>query len=563
MTDENENSASASMALAEAQQSDGERPPEIPEIVSGPQASESPSVASSADAPASTAEPLPATSRRLAPPPKPKHRESTQPDGPSSLAPRPTPAPVRIVEAAEGEAQSVRRSSQPPRPVSEPPRPTSDRPRAGSSPSLRAEPPKLADVPPPPALPSIPLDEVPTPARKIMAMRIIAVGESSIPPPPLDEMAISSKPPEAKPVDEPVASPPAPADDVEELADSDIAADSGPGVAAAVAASPATEASGAEAKAEPSEEGGRADAISLLPEEVAEEVAAADEAGASSASPASLKKKPPPPKRRPLPPPEALEEVHAERKRQRKPWWEELFGEDFHRAQRRLSDRQIEQEVSYIAESLGVAKGGVVLDLGCGAGHHAVELASRGFGVVGYDLSVFQLALAAEVAQERGQKINFLQGDMREMAFEETFDGIVCWNTSFGYFEEEKNANIAERMHKALKPGGTLLIDVTNRDFVAAQSPSQVWFEGDACVCMDDMSVDFITSRLRVKRSLILDDGSTRECNYSVRLYSLHELGKLLHEAGFRVAEASGHPSMPGVFMGQHSPRIIILAQKP
>jgi hypothetical protein len=80
---------------------------------------------------------------------------------------------------------------------------------------------------------------------------------------------------------------------------------------------------------------------------------------------------------------------------------------------------------------------------------------------------------------------------------------------------------------------------------------------------MDDMSVDFITSRLRVKRSVIFDDGRSRECSYSIRLYSLHELGKLLHDVGFRVTEASGHPSTPGVFFGEQSPRLIVLAQKP
>jgi SAM-dependent methyltransferase len=251
------------------------------------------------------------------------------------------------------------------------------------------------------------------------------------------------------------------------------------------------------------------------------------------------------------------------RKRERLPWWEELFGDDFQRVTGRLTDAQLGREVDFIEQSLGVAPGGVVLDLACGPGHHAVELATRGYGVVGFDLSVYQLSVASDVAQDRGQKINFLQGDMREMSFEETFDGAFCWNTSFGYFEEEKNFNVAERVFKSLRPGGMFLLDVANRDFAATLSPSQVWFEGDGCVCMDDMSVDFITSRLRVKRSIILDDGSTRECQYSLRLYSLHELGKLLHEVGFRVAEASGHPTTPGVFFGQHSPRIIVLAQRP
>ena len=107
---------------------------------------------------------------------------------------------------------------------------------------------------------------------------------------------------------------------------------------------------------------------------------------------------------------------------------------------------------------MGVAQGGVLLDLGCGPGYHAVELAERGYAVVGYDLSLHQLALAADVAQERHQKLNLMQGDMREMAFDAVFDGIYCWNTTFGYFEEEKNLAVAERIFKALKPGGTFLV---------------------------------------------------------------------------------------------------------
>jgi SAM-dependent methyltransferase len=272
-------------------------------------------------------------------------------------------------------------------------------------------------------------------------------------------------------------------------------------------------------------------------------------------------KPPPPPKRAPAPPP--AETPEKKKSKTKKPWWEELFSEDFVRANWKISDEQIKREVTFVEESLGVAPGGVVLDLGCGSGHHAVELASRGYGVVGYDLSLYQLALAADVAQERSQKINFLQGDMREMAFEEMFDGIYCWNTTFGYFEEDKNFSVAERAFRALRPGGMFLVDVVNRDFVAAHTPSSMWFEGDSCVCMDDAVIDYFTSRLRVKRSVILDDGRTRECTYSVRLYSFHELGKLLHEVGFRVTEVSGHPATPGVFLGQASPRILMLAQRP
>jgi SAM-dependent methyltransferase len=248
----------------------------------------------------------------------------------------------------------------------------------------------------------------------------------------------------------------------------------------------------------------------------------------------------------------------------RKPrlWWEDLFNDDYMRAMERLTDGQMAQEVRFIEDSLGVEKGGAVLDLGCGTGRHAIDLAHRGYQVVGFDLSLAMLAKASEEAQERGAKLNFMQGDMREMTFNEQFDGVYCWNTSFGYFEEDKNAQIIERVHDALKAGGLFLLDVVNRDFLLRQSPSLVWFEGDGCVCMDEMNVDFITSRMKIKRTTMLDDGRSHEIEYSVRVYSLHELGRILHEQGFKVREVSGRVSTPGVFFGGDSPRVIILSEK-
>jgi len=290
-------------------------------------------------------------------------------------------------------------------------------------------------------------------------------------------------------------------------------------------------------------------------------------------STATSRKPPPPLKRKSAPSPpseravaQALQAPKFEpptSKPRARPWWEELFTDDFGRGILPPTASHVRREVDFIEDSLAVAKGGVVLDLACGSGAHAVELSTRGYGLVGFDLSLPQLAVAGELAQERGQKINFLQGDMRDMSFVDVFDGIYCWNTSFGYFEEDRNVAVAERVFNALRPGGRFLLDVVNRDFVVVQQPSQVWFEGDSCVCMDDMSVDFITSRLRVKRTMMLDDGRTKECTFSIRIYSLHELGKLLHDIGFRVTEASGHPAYPGVFFGATSPRVVIVAQKP
>ena len=243
-------------------------------------------------------------------------------------------------------------------------------------------------------------------------------------------------------------------------------------------------------------------------------------------------------------------------------WWEDLFNDDYLRTMEKLTDRQIAREADFIEESLGIERGGAVLDLACGTGRQAIELARRGYEVVGFDLSLAMLARAGDEAQSRSVKMNFVQGDMREMTFDEQFDGVYSWNTAFGYFDEEKNAHVVDRVRHALKAGGLFLLDVVNRDFIMRQSPSLAWFEGDGCVCMDEMNVDAITSRMRVKRTLMLDDGRSREIEYSMRVYSLHELGKILHDHGFKVCEVSGRIATPGVFFGSESPRTIILAEK-
>lgn len=440
------------------------------------------------------------------------------------------------------------RPSSPPRPVSSPPRPVSTPPRPRSVPPRAVSQPPQAPAPvaavapiapPPPAVPTFDLPpaapiEPPTPADA-------AAAEPAPPPPPAEPVSLAA----ADVLSEEDVAPapdssPAPLAEASEPARADAADDDGFDV-------------------DVDQDGGTpGDRISDAPELDPSDVELAE--AAAEPTPPAQRAAPPPAK--PAAPAAASIPLEPPTRKRGRPWWEELFGDDFLRTMEKLSPVQVIREVSFIEESLGVEQGGVVLDLACGAGRHAVELASRGYNVVGYDLSLAMLARAADEAQDRDQKLNFLHGDMREMGFEEMFDGVYSWSTSFGFFDEEKNALVAERVHRALRRGGRFLLDVANRDYVAARQPSLVWFEGDGCVCMDEMSVDFITSRLRVKRTVMLDDGRTREIDYSIRLYALHELGKLLHGAGFKITEVSGQPATPGVFFGADSPRLIILAEK-
>jgi SAM-dependent methyltransferase len=261
----------------------------------------------------------------------------------------------------------------------------------------------------------------------------------------------------------------------------------------------------------------------------------------------------------------ALPEALAQRPRRpkrSKPWFEEVFDEDYLRTLPFMSADQTLREVEFIEESLGVKPGGQVLDVGCGYGRHAIELVQRGLDVTGLDLSLPLLLRAADEAQTRAMSVNFVHADMREMAFDKQFDGVYAMLTSFGYFDEETNLKVAEGIARALKPGGRLLLDLVNRDYVVSDLPSRVWWEGNGCVVLEEVDFNFHTSRILTHRSIVFEDGRQIEQEISVRAYSLHEIGRLLRQAGFRVLDVSGSLATRGHFFGATSRNLFILAEK-
>jgi SAM-dependent methyltransferase len=267
------------------------------------------------------------------------------------------------------------------------------------------------------------------------------------------------------------------------------------------------------------------------------------------------------PPKRPPPPPSKPEDDRQKRKQVRQ-WWERFFSDDYLMSVRPATAAQIAKQVDFIEQSLGVSKGGTILDVGCGLGLHAVELTRRGYLVVGLDLSLSMITRAAELAQQQQLKLNVVHADIREMEFDGAFDGVICMGTTFGFFDDDANRDVLARLNHALRPGGRVLMDMVNRDYVLRFQPNLVWFEGDECVCMEESDFNYFNSRLTVKRTMMREDGKQSNAEYSVRLYSLHELGLLMQQVGFRVIEVSGQEAIRGAFFGGNSPRMLLLAER-
>jgi SAM-dependent methyltransferase len=260
-----------------------------------------------------------------------------------------------------------------------------------------------------------------------------------------------------------------------------------------------------------------------------------------------------------------LPEALARRSLQKrsKPWYEEVFDEDYLRTLPFTTPAQTQREVDFIREALSPPKGGEILDVACGYGRHALELAQQGFRMTGLDLSLPLLIRAADDAQRRGLTVNFVHADMREMSFNGQFDAAYCVLSSFGYFDEETNLRVATAICRALKPGGRFLLDILNRDYVVGDLPSRVWWEGDGCVVLEEVDFNYHTSRVLVRRSVVFGNGRQSEQEISMRAYSLHEVGKLLRQAGLRVLQVSGGLATKSRFFGAASRNIIAVCERP
>ena len=68
-------------------------------------------------------------------------------------------------------------------------------------------------------------------------------------------------------------------------------------------------------------------------------------------------------------------------------------------------------EVDFILSIFPLVPGMAILDMGCGTGRHAVELAERGFRVTGVDISEGMLAEARKKAEAAGVEVSWVHAD--------------------------------------------------------------------------------------------------------------------------------------------------------
>lgn len=240
-------------------------------------------------------------------------------------------------------------------------------------------------------------------------------------------------------------------------------------------------------------------------------------------------------------------------------WTPGYFGSTYLKAYHQ--DPLTKAQVDGIERLLGLKPGTKILDLCCGYGRHSLEIARRGYEVVGFDLSSALLACARREAAREGIRVRFVRGDMRALPFTSEFEVIVNLFTSFGYFDDRTDdLKVLRGVARALRPGGRLLMDLLNKEWLMRHFEPRFWDETPAGPVLNDLVFDFPTGRLRNTRTLIPPRGPRRRLVSSIRIYTLAEIVHLLKEAGLAFTAAYG--SFGGEPYGMDTFRMIAMAEK-
>jgi SAM-dependent methyltransferase len=225
-----------------------------------------------------------------------------------------------------------------------------------------------------------------------------------------------------------------------------------------------------------------------------------------------------------------------------------------------LTPERTAGEVDFLVSRLELASGARVLDVGCGFGRHSIELARRGYQVVGIDPSPAMLEAARLRAAQAGLGIDFRQASGETLAADEEFDAALCLFTTLGQMSGRRdNGQLVERVYRALRPGGHLAVEVPQRDAVVATLKPRERIAGPRRYAL-------VTRRFEPGHNAITEiydvmappDRQRYVLRY--RLYSREELSDLLGEAGFSILAA--HADYDETPLSSESPSMLMIARK-
>jgi cyclopropane fatty-acyl-phospholipid synthase-like methyltransferase len=244
---------------------------------------------------------------------------------------------------------------------------------------------------------------------------------------------------------------------------------------------------------------------------------------------------------------------------ERTEWWEEFFPAWMEIQGQAKSEEETRVEADCIENLLQLSLQATVLDVPCGEGRLALQLAALGFRVTGVDITLPLLEEAQQKAAERRLEVTWEHRDMRDLPWQETFEGAFCFWGSFGYFDEPGNGEFLKAVARTLKPGARFLIETHTAETVLPRFQERSWQRVGDTLVLQDRRFDHTQSRINEQWTFI-KDGESVQRRSSIRIYTYRELRGLLEAAGFTACEGYDGASEAPFRLGAR--RLVLVATK-
>jgi D-alanine-D-alanine ligase len=226
-------------------------------------------------------------------------------------------------------------------------------------------------------------------------------------------------------------------------------------------------------------------------------------------------------------------------------------------------DRPDEEEADTIAGLLQVKPGEALLDIACGYGRHAVVFTGKyRQEVTGIDISPGLIAAAKKNAVEKGLKIRYEAKSAADIAWKNTFHTAIIVNNSFSLIAPEQARAVLEKVHRALKPGGRLFLDIDNKPFNCRYGEYAArWHHWPIGLTLQEVYFHRDIS-VETNRDISLVKGSERIHEFIIfkRIYAADDIKELLTKSGFKVTQTYGDWDLSP--LTEASPKMLLAAVK-
>jgi SAM-dependent methyltransferase len=209
-------------------------------------------------------------------------------------------------------------------------------------------------------------------------------------------------------------------------------------------------------------------------------------------------------------------------------------------------DKNYHAEVDYVLDLINQYKPNSqsILNLGCGTGNHDFIFGNKGYKVTGVDLSQSMIDIANAKKQNEAQ-LDFLQGDIRTLKLNQTFDIVMSLFHVMSYQTiNDDLSNAIKTAHAHLEKDGLFVFDCwygpgvltdrpsirnktfENADYFVNRLSTPIMYPNDNCV---DVVFDVSITDKKTNQQYVLNEV------HKMRYLFLPEIKLLLNQNGFEL----------------------------